>query len=706
MGERRGGFTRAGFRRAGALNTATGTTSVNGAPGAATVGSSTPVIQQVGVAPAVTFTQTIQADWTLGICRVYAIDGVNGVDGRKGYADPASNSAADYATACAAAGAVAVKTFAGLAAILPRNGAGRTCEIVIANGGVNTNGTYAGTGGLGVFLNGVTGYVDGIPDVRTTGTNPTAGCTAFDGSAADCTYQGAITATGMNAAGYNPTGVPTTTVVQLLKVGGGAPGFGAEPALPLGARWRWDANTTTAALRNTCRQIAQITGTDTFVVTTAWAAVPVASDTGYIEMPGVSCGATNLGENTQGPVSNFTNLSGINFTGTLTLRCGFWAPGFLFATALSHRQGTFSNLGIYGSPVRGVLTVGGIRVSGATTFQIGNVALQAFVGVGAVTVTNPLQLSCLGTVCCAAAFVMFGGSALGTSSTNIGNTSPIVGVSVRIIGPGTAAGALIVDGAMLLNQVAITNAGAKAAIWVESEGVCLGLAGSSTPVVTGSIGNNDVGLDVSRSRGGLFVVNSIALPTVTGALGDIRVSDGVNAAGTIISWAQAAAGFIDAAGNRFIAGDLHTLGVAGSRGPRGILGKFSGAIVTSAVGATTSYLADSGSALAVANLATPQRYPTSLRLITRLRVTVSAVTGALSNAVTATLYKTTGGGAATATAMQVSIPSGTAVGTTFVDSAHPALFLDGDTYDVRLDDAGADAAAGTLAVSAVLEGPV
>ena len=74
--------------------------------------------------------QLIAANWTLGVCRVYAVDGVNGNDANVGFADPATSSAADYAIACAAAGAagVAKKTLAGLGAVFPRQGRGRLVE--------------------------------------------------------------------------------------------------------------------------------------------------------------------------------------------------------------------------------------------------------------------------------------------------------------------------------------------------------------------------------------------------------------------------------------------------------------------------------------------------------------------------------------------------------------------------------------------------
>jgi hypothetical protein len=69
-----------------------------------------------------------------------------------------------------------------------------------------------------------------------------------------------------------------------------------------------------------------------------------------------------------------------------------------------------------------------------------------------------------------------------------------------------------------------------------------------------------------------------------------------------------------------------------------------------------------------------------------------------TNNVTATVYKN-----GVATTMTVTILAADAANTKYADSAHPRLFADGDDFDVRLDDAGADVLAGTLPVSAQIE---
>jgi len=200
-----------------------------------------------------------------------------------------------------------------------------------------------------------------------------------------------------------------------------------------------------------------------------------------------------------------------------------------------------------------------------------------------------------------------------------------------------------------------------------SQGVCAGVTG-----------NNDVGMDITNSRNSMIIIVAGSLPTVTGALGDVRLQGG-----QIVTWAQlSATGIVDGAGNRIIGGTVAI--------PQAI-STFSGSII-GAVGAVISYLADTGPI--AANQIVPLRRPTSLRLATRLRVTNLVNTSA--NAVTVTLYKN-----GVATAMVVSIPAATAANTKFSDLVHPILFLDDDDFDLRMDDA-ADVA-GVVTVSASLE---
>jgi hypothetical protein len=79
-----------------------------------------------------------------------------------------------------------------------------------------------------------------------------------------------------------------------------------------------------------------------------------------------------------------------------------------------------------------------------------------------------------------------------------------------------------------------------------------------------------------------------------------------------------------------------------------------------------------------ANQAMPLRQSTSEFLALRLRGTVRA--GAVGVPVTGTLYID-----GAPTALQVTIPAGSAVGAGFVDSSHPLLVAEDRDYDVRAD---------------------
>ncbi len=194
-------------------------------------------------------------------------------------------------------------------------------------------------------------------DVRGTGTNTNAGCVAFDGSTADCTYLGGITAPGMNTAGYNPTGTPTTQVVQCVKAGGGAPGFGAEPAAPFGFRIRFDSTTTTAALRGICAFIVKVSGTDTLSFPIALPAVPVASDVFYIEQPGV----ITTGMTISSTGRQTLQLAGLGSTSLIFLNFGAFRTAFTHSVT-GHAISNSPNYGGFTSylhPVLSTITCGG-----------------------------------------------------------------------------------------------------------------------------------------------------------------------------------------------------------------------------------------------------------------------------------------------------------------------------------------------------------
>jgi hypothetical protein len=123
----------------------------------------------------------------------------------------------------------------------------------------------------------------------------------------------------------------------------------------------------------------------------------------------------------------------------------------------------------------------------------------------------------------------------------------------------------------------------------------------------------------------------------------------------------------------------------------GIL-NFSGVLVGGG-GAVFSYLANEG-VDAVANNAIAFRYSSSPRQFLVMRVT--AISDSAANPVTVTLYHN-----GAPTAMQVSIPAGTDPYQKFVDNTDAVFIADGEDYDVRMDNAAADA--GTVKVSVSLE---
>ncbi len=460
------------------------------------------------------------ANWSPTTVRTFLLDPVNGSDSNVGYSD----AAGPYNPATQAK-----QTIAGLKAVLPVAFAGRKFRLIMAAG------TY--TDGLDKLLGGASG-IGTLSLVRGTATNTTANATAFSDDANDRIYQGWATATGMNAAGYNPTGAPTTTVIQCLKVGAVAPAFGAEPALPLGARIRFDAATTTAALRNICRVVQAVTGTDTLTLDSALPAVPVAGDVFYLEMGGLSLPVHTLALSPTGSSSEL-QLCGLNIpAGGFLLGAGDFTLAGVFCGSLAIGGSGRINQqsGFVETTTSGSVTIGGcMRSEAAASYQrCSTIAMSAHVALGTTTFFgNSSTPSITGCFVCAGSVAM---------SPN-GNTGLLVATAARVIAPGTGLGNLTLAGQWQIGGLALTNAGAKPAMrMTQASSSYISFANAA---VTGSTGNNDVGLDVSAATGTLVLIGTV--PTVTGALGDVRV-----AGGAIITWAQALAGYVDANGNRFV----------------------------------------------------------------------------------------------------------------------------------------------------------
>lgn len=597
--------------------------------------------------------------------RIYAVDFVKGLDTNAGYAVlPVGANAAQYAAACVAAGLVAKKTIGGSALIRPPAGNNHIAELVIANGGSNTVQAY--TEDLGLWLNSCTGYAN--LSVRATGTNATAGAVAFDGSTTDATYQGGITATGCNTAGYNPIAAFSTSVIKCLKVGGGAAAIPVEPAAPLGWRIRFDSATTTVALRNVCRQICEVVGTDTLTVQTVLPAAPVGTDTFYLEMAGVTIPASRIGGLGLSAANISPYITGLRCTGTLTVKDCSLRFSFMGCNAFVATSSGVNSLLIaqaYAHPILGALTSGGgLRIE--TNASINTATLQAvtcLVVVTTLTVFATTAAIALGLGCYCGALLSQGviqpaGTTTGIAP-NFGAAAGTALAAPRIVG---ASRARILTSQFSFGVCSILSAGAAAAISVEGRTVL-----SFNGVVSGATGNNDVGMDLTLARGAGIILTTT--PTVTGALGDIRL-----AGGQIITWAQAiATGIQDSAGNRIIG----TTGIP----PMGMDTK-SGAIL-SGVAAATSWVADDSWVVAVAAAANnnvfQQRWPTSLRLMMRLRLMLCNPEPT-AQAVSATLCKN-----GVATTMTCTLPIGSMNFDKVVDAAHPILFLDGDDWAVRLD---------------------
>lgn len=458
--------------------------------------------------------QRIVAAWGSSVVRIYAVDGVNGDDTREGFADTGpSPSPSDYATASVQAGANALKTIAGLAKIFPRLGAGRLVEVQFAPG------TYAGS--PADFLNGVTGYAAPIV-VRGTGTVASAGTTQFDGTTADATVVGAVTATALFAAGYNPASGITTSQMTMAKVGGGTPAWGTRPALPVGLRLRGDVATTTAALRNACRQACNSATGDTVLFQTVFPGLPVVSDVFYAEQPGVVFGAMTL---------NAPNTTGITFvgcrwTGAITSTSGKQTYVFCQTDSSVTYSGNdnWTVTQSYTHPVLGSLTPGGgLRCGSSATLSRGIVSALGLVCVTEVQFTSMPGNFSLGAGCAARSVIV-----LSTTSTGLGfttNSAPNLGTAATVgipytFGTGAGGAGVLVEGSVIrMGTMQIEGAGALPGLKLSGKSSVI-----FTGVVGGSTGNTDVGMDLQTAAEALIIIQATTAPTVTGTAGDMRWS--------------------------------------------------------------------------------------------------------------------------------------------------------------------------------------
>lgn len=490
------------------------------------------------------------ADWgTAGSVRYFACDGTNGSDANAGWSDASQ----------AAAGAVAVKTLARLLQIVPKFGNGRKARVAIRSGNYASDAT--------LDLSGFAGY--GVLIFIGTDTVASAGSTAFLGDTNDTICAGMTTATGMNTAGYNPTaysvaadGTPTIT---LQLAGGGAPAFPAAPARPYGCRLRFDVASTTAALRNFADSVLLVPtggGGAQLVIGEPLPASPVIGDVCYVEMPNVTGPVSTVVINSQG--AEMLQLCGLSLgtlitTGGAVKVVGCEAGAAIFDNVLLSIVRIISNLPS-GAPVVGM----GLRAGGLSTMG-GLLNLTDWCDTATTTFQEPELIAAERWA--AGGMILYGGShaignnvaeTIGTnSSTNHGATCQIWKAATLPVG--VSACGLAIYGGYQIGRVKCSNMGAVPGARINGTGM-----GVTVQAISGGIadGNTDVGLDLSpagisgNSLGGngctVFVVSS---DTATGTAGDIRLSDG-----TIISWATALAGVVDANGNRLFTTNSAPLG--------------------------------------------------------------------------------------------------------------------------------------------------
>lgn len=628
--------------------------------------------------------QKLGATWgAVGSTRFFACDTTNGNDANVGFSD------VDQAHA----GAVAVKTIAKLLTIVPKFGYGRNARVAIRSG------NYASD--TVVDLSGFIGYQNLL--FIGTDTVPSAGAVAFTGDTNDTIAAGFTTAAGMNVAGYNPTsyvvaadGTPTVT---LQLAGGGAPAFGAAPARPYGCRLRFDHATTTPQLQNKCFSIILAPTATTVIIGLPLGTNPVASDVCYIEMPNVT-GPTLTLVGSSGQLNSQLQLVGFSL-GQLRGTAGDVS---IIGSETTRIQGRNLNITAFNTvinlPSFATVVVGTSVRTDLVNVQGGVLGFSdsAHTGVGGTFIVQEPQLF-LWERSSAHGMIVYGGAhangnniieEIGTnSSTNHGATCQIWAPNAAT--PGVQACGLAIYGGYQISRVKFSNMGAVPCVRVNGSNLGVTVQGISGGVADGNL---DVGLDLSpfglsgNTLGGMgCALALVGTPSATGSTGDVRLANG-----QIASWAELlATGMTDQAGNRIISASA----------PLKVVATLSGALITNAETPSTTDLGNPGfQPLLNANATPGVEYPTSLRLITRMRVAAPAGNGATP--ITVTLARRTGG-VRTDTTMTVTIPALAGAWSVVSDLAHPQLFLDGDLFAVHADAVATGE--GNIPVTVTLEGP-
>lgn len=572
------------------------------------------------------------ADWDPTLVRYFVLDEDNGDDANLGYIDAAPGT-----NISAAAPGVAIASWAQLLRIVPTIGNSRVAEVIVKAraGGV----AYTNSDNIKFATFGYQNFV-----IRGTDTNATAGCTAWDNTAADRIFSGGRQVAGTASSGYNvayssvaitgataasPVEITTgaahgfatgdrvyiegvrgiyeangswlitvtspttftltgsigtgayiaggTQTVQRWKVtlaSGGSPGFtdDASNKSLLGKRIRFDANTTTVALRNRADNIWS-NGVDTIIPDNSFnaVAIPVGTDVFYIEEPGVSItsiGLTNRSltsefQNTAPPARNDASLAlyGINVVERFSVvNCDAVRLAFAHAGAWSVlRVGTFcaETVGRFWSgngTAYAAETIGGQRIGNAANPNL-NSQLES---------TEIVELSGVAHISTATSFIMarvgllrgtFGsifssgieivacGYGTGTTSSGtlhaaailLGNRESILSRLTRVLGAGpNNAGILINQSNVMIRGVEISGVGGNPAVMFFGNGGFVVIR-----QLYGSNGNTDYGLDfaagppanfaaTSRNWQILFVQTNAC--AVRGAAGAIRLNARANSA--------------------------------------------------------------------------------------------------------------------------------------------------------------------------------
>lgn len=461
--------------------------------------------------------------------RYFAVDYDNGDDGHTGYSD----------VSMADAGTKAIKTLEHLSEILPVNGNGQTAVVAIrARAAGATYRNIANTADDDLSLHSVFGYQQLI--VRGTDTIATASATAFANDTADKICCGAQIFSGTNTAGYNPTGTPTTSIIDCQKVGGAAAALSTEPAL-VGKRIRFDSATATVALRNVCGMIWSNTSTQ-ITMSANLGTAPSTSDIFYIEEPATAVNSVLVHSN------NATNIalppsfaqSGIQIVGfkavssaapTLEIRgpvalvnvCWIDIPNgtsFSAASCVGPADLRFTNTYTDEALAPATITVGaGVRVNGGITVSsCGTCTILHSANITARFQILTLQSFSVGGGCYSALGALVQGCGTSVAVSNLGgivlgNQGSSTVRRLRTTSTFTESIAFSRSNAVL-HGIDITGVGATPCIAVNGINLNLGIHD-----VVGSTGNTGIGLNLANARDCSILMGTIAANTFTGTAG-------------------------------------------------------------------------------------------------------------------------------------------------------------------------------------------